>query len=486
MRVPGASRAPEPLHVHAQQRAWPRPLVAAIRLPLPAPSPGEPVPGQHLPDRRTCTPDDPRQPPRSEIRLSPRPQDLRLLRRRQPTRRPPRSTRTITQTIARLARSCALASPALPPAMRRRRRDAESVRGRSQRRAPLDRLDQRLTARQSELRISVQLHLGPPLASSSRTDSLRTGPDGPLSRSQRVWAAQHGLEQVAERRAQDGVARSGSGFRPPARARRRGSGSRPRRPEACPRAAARVLERAERPGVDDAVVEPDAVRAPPRGRPRIEMASSPSPRRGDPPAAGTVSGSSAMPPPGGSSAGVDCCDPCDPPRPTGRPRRRAARLSARRPPRGGRGAPAGRPGASASAARLETVLVVELARGGGALAVGRGRAGGGARLARPGLASAAARGAGAGRAGRRGQASSGRAVTAVRTRSRRSCPPTSSASASSSRTASRPRATSAGLLAQQLADLRIRDAAPQRQVEQRPVTRVEIADGGRQAVGRHS
>ena len=42
------------------------------------------------------------------------------------------------------------------------------------------------------------------------------------------------------------------------------------------------------------------------------------------------------------------------------------------------------------------------------------------------------------------------------------------------------------LLPQQLADLGIRHAAPERQVEQRPIARVEIADGGGQAVGRHS
>ncbi len=43
-----------------------------------------------------------------------------------------------------------------------------------------------------------------------------------------------------------------------------------------------------------------------------------------------------------------------------------------------------------------------------------------------------------------------------------------------------------GLLPQQFTDLRIGHPSPKRQVEERPVTGVEIADGGWQAISWHS
>src|SRR4051812_34028790 len=54
--------------------------------------------------------------------------------------------------------------PAMPPAMRRRRRDTEGGRGRLQRTTLLDRAHQRDTTSQSELGVSVQQHPSPPLS----------------------------------------------------------------------------------------------------------------------------------------------------------------------------------------------------------------------------------------------------------------------------------------------------------------------------------
>src|SRR4051794_26776960 len=52
----------------------------------------------------------------------------------------------------------------MPPAVRRRRRDAEGGRGRLQRKTVLDRAHQREPAGQSELGVSVQQHPRPPLS----------------------------------------------------------------------------------------------------------------------------------------------------------------------------------------------------------------------------------------------------------------------------------------------------------------------------------
>src|SRR4051812_36171957 len=69
------AEAGEPLHVHVQERARPRPLVAAVALRLPAWPSREPMPPEHLPDRRAGPAHDPRQPPRPEVRLTSRAQD---------------------------------------------------------------------------------------------------------------------------------------------------------------------------------------------------------------------------------------------------------------------------------------------------------------------------------------------------------------------------------------------------------------------------
>src|SRR5712691_10765304 len=75
-----------------------------------------------------------------------------------------RTTRTIEQTRQRSAGLLASLKPAMPPAMRRRRRNVEGDRGRLQRLAVLDRPHQGETASQSELGVSVQIHPRPPLS----------------------------------------------------------------------------------------------------------------------------------------------------------------------------------------------------------------------------------------------------------------------------------------------------------------------------------
>src|SRR4051812_30644973 len=67
----------------------------------------------------------------------------------------------------------------MPPAMRRRRRDAEGGRGRLQRKTILDRADEREPTSQSELGVSVQIHPPSFERESGKTHSLEGGPDRP-------------------------------------------------------------------------------------------------------------------------------------------------------------------------------------------------------------------------------------------------------------------------------------------------------------------
>src|SRR5207248_6807703 len=62
------------------------------------------------------------------------------------------------------ARLPAAIQPAMPPAVRRRRGDAEGGRGGLQRATLIDRAHQREAASQSELGVSVQIHPRPPLS----------------------------------------------------------------------------------------------------------------------------------------------------------------------------------------------------------------------------------------------------------------------------------------------------------------------------------
>src|SRR5207245_5100605 len=69
-----------------------------------------------------------------------------------------------TRAINQCARLPTTIEPAVPPTMRRRRRHAEGGRGRLQRHPLINRADQRETASQSELGVSVQIHPRPPLS----------------------------------------------------------------------------------------------------------------------------------------------------------------------------------------------------------------------------------------------------------------------------------------------------------------------------------
>src|SRR5207237_8492350 len=82
----------------------------------------------------------------------------------EPARRTVRTTRAIEQTGKRAAGLLTGPQPALPPAVGRRRRHTEGGRGSPHRQSLLDRLDQRDTASQSELGVSVQIHPRPPLS----------------------------------------------------------------------------------------------------------------------------------------------------------------------------------------------------------------------------------------------------------------------------------------------------------------------------------
>src|SRR5436190_13637949 len=125
----GLVEAGELLDVDLQERAWSRPLVAAWRRQLRSRSAREAVPPEHLPDRRACPAHDPGQPAGPVPGLPARGQDRLLLERAQLPRRAARPTRTIVQG----GRAAAAIEPAMPPAVRGRRRGAEGGRGRLQR-----------------------------------------------------------------------------------------------------------------------------------------------------------------------------------------------------------------------------------------------------------------------------------------------------------------------------------------------------------------
>src|SRR5438876_9615149 len=127
-------------YVHVQQIAGTGPLVAAGRLPDQGQTAREPGPPEHPV-------------------LSPTVADpLLQLARKQP-RRTPRPARAIHER----AQLASTSEPAMPPAMRCRRRHTEGGRGRLQRKPFLDSPHQREPTSQSELGISVQIHPSPPL-----------------------------------------------------------------------------------------------------------------------------------------------------------------------------------------------------------------------------------------------------------------------------------------------------------------------------------
>src|SRR5690349_9921377 len=79
----------------------------------------------------------------------------------------------------------------MPPAVHRRRRHAESGRGRLLRHPFRDRLRQRQPPRRSELGITVHDHPGPPLSRESLSRPTASGEARTyFRRSQRLWAGQ--------------------------------------------------------------------------------------------------------------------------------------------------------------------------------------------------------------------------------------------------------------------------------------------------------
>ena len=100
-----------------------RPLVAAIALSLPAWPPREAVAVKHLPDRRARSTDDAGQSTRTEIRLTASTQDRLFLRR---TSADVVGASGRDERSASAEQTAATVQPAMPPAVRRRRRDAEA------------------------------------------------------------------------------------------------------------------------------------------------------------------------------------------------------------------------------------------------------------------------------------------------------------------------------------------------------------------------
>jgi hypothetical protein len=157
--VAGLFDAGEPLHVHLQQRASSRPLVAMYRRPRRPRASGEAAASQHLRDRRAGPAHDPGQPRRPMSRRHTGDHDRFLLGRTQLQRRAMRPTRPLSER----SRTTPALQPAMPPTVRGRRRDSERGRGGSRRQTPIDGRYPRKPASRSQLRVSVQIHPGPPL-----------------------------------------------------------------------------------------------------------------------------------------------------------------------------------------------------------------------------------------------------------------------------------------------------------------------------------
>ena len=172
--VAGPQEARIARDVHVQQIAGTGPLVAVGRLLGYSRAPREPVAAEHLPDRRVREPGRSGDQAWTPAGLSTAVADPFLQLGGEKTRRSVWTAGAIQQRI----RQAAAIEPAMPPTMRRRRRDTESGRRLLQRETTLDRAHQRETASQSELGVSVQQHPSPPLSvESGKTHSLKGGPD---------------------------------------------------------------------------------------------------------------------------------------------------------------------------------------------------------------------------------------------------------------------------------------------------------------------
>ncbi len=148
--------------VHVQEVAGAGPLVAVGRLARRPRRPREPGPAEHLPDGRVREASRAGDQARAPARLLAAPADCSLELRRELARRAVRPAGAIEQTRKRRPRLLARPQPAMPPAVRRRRRHTEGGRGRLQRHPLRDGANQRVAAGQSELRVTVKRHPSPP------------------------------------------------------------------------------------------------------------------------------------------------------------------------------------------------------------------------------------------------------------------------------------------------------------------------------------
>ena len=161
--VPGPREARRAGDVHVQEVARAGPLVAVGGLLQRPRRPRDPRPAQHLPDGRVGEAGRGRNEPRSPACRLAAGADALLELGSELARAAARPTRAIDKTGEAHARLSRLA-PAVPPAMRGRRRHAEGGRGRLEAHSSLDCLDEGEAAGQSELGITVESHPGPPWA----------------------------------------------------------------------------------------------------------------------------------------------------------------------------------------------------------------------------------------------------------------------------------------------------------------------------------
>jgi hypothetical protein len=124
--------------VHMQQITGAGPLVPIRRLGHRSWPARQPVAAKDLPDRRVGEAGHPRDQPWPPTGLTSAGADRLLPLGRQKPRRASRPARAVKQRL----HSAATVQPAMPPPMRRRRRDAEGGRGRLQRKTILNRPDQ--------------------------------------------------------------------------------------------------------------------------------------------------------------------------------------------------------------------------------------------------------------------------------------------------------------------------------------------------------
>ncbi len=162
--VTGPQEARVAGNVHVQEIAGAGPLVAVGRLLGLSGRPRQPRSPQHLPDGRVAEASGAGDQPRSPAGFAAAGTDRLLEVRCELAWRAVWTTRAVEQAAQRAPSLVRCLCPAMPPAVRRRRRHAEGGRGRLQRQSILDRSHECKATGQSELGVSVQMHPRPPLS----------------------------------------------------------------------------------------------------------------------------------------------------------------------------------------------------------------------------------------------------------------------------------------------------------------------------------